>query len=77
MQPSASLPPRALRERDAAAYTGLSIHTFRNVRCADMKRAARGEPIAGPRWSNLGRAVVYLREDLDAWLESGRVRGAA
>lgn len=69
--------PRSLRERDAASYTGVSTSYLRNTRCADMRRLACGEPIVGPVWSNVGRSVVYLRDDLDRWLESGRVQEAA
>lgn len=65
--------PRALRERDAAAFVGLSIHTLRNTRCADMARRARGEPIQGPTWANAGRAVLYLVRDLEKWLDERRV----
>ncbi len=64
---------RALREQDAAAYCGFSGSYFRNTRVADMRRAAKGEPIVGPRWVHFGAAVRYVREDLDAWIDAQRV----
>lgn len=73
----APLPPRALREPTAAEYCGFSGSYFRNLRIADMRRQAKGEAIEGPRWINIGAAVRYLREDLDAWLQSHRVGSAA
>lgn len=55
---------RALAEGDAAVYIGLS---------ASFLRAARVGRCQGPPYLRAGRAVRYLREDLDAWLESRRV----
>lgn len=68
----AALPPRSLRETDAAGYCGFSASYFRNLRVADMRRRANGAAIEGPRWINVGAAVRYLREDLDAWLDGHR-----
>lgn len=73
----APLQPRALREPAAAEYCGFSSSYLRNTRVADMRRQAKGEAIEGPRWINIGTAVRYLREDLDAWLQSRRIGGAA
>ena len=57
-----------LRPPEASAYTGLSESTL-------AKRRLRGEP---PIFVRLGaRAVGYLREDLDAWLESCRRRSTS
>jgi hypothetical protein len=67
-----SIGPRAMREIDAAAYCGFSGSYFRNLRVADMRRRGRREPITGPRWINVGTAVRYMVEDLDAWLDSHR-----
>lgn len=68
-----TLTPRSLRENDAAAYCGFSGSYFRNLRTADLRRQAKGQAIEGPRWLNVGTAVRYLREDLDAWLDGHRV----
>lgn len=70
--PVTAVQPRALREKEAATYLGLSSFHLRNTRVVDARRKARGEPIEGPAWINIGRAVRYLREDLDAWLDARR-----
>ena len=54
---------RVLRPPEASAYCGLSESTL-------AKRRLYGLP---PRYVALGgRSVGYLREDLDAWLDSCR-----
>lgn len=62
--------PAALAAEDAAAYLGLSRQTLANWR-------ARGQ---GPSYSRLGGAgrprIVYLVEDLDAYLHANRVETA-
>ncbi|HWX50528.1 MAG TPA: hypothetical protein VNZ61_20980 [Roseomonas sp.] len=60
--------PRGLTEPLAAAYVGLSVTTFRAA-----VQAARVEPV----WLTRGRKV-WLREDLDRWLDAkaGRVAAA-
>ncbi len=59
---------RVLRPKAASSYTGLSESTL-------AKRRHYGLP---PRYVRLGgRAVGYLREDLDAWLESCRRRSTS
>lgn len=61
--------PRALTQAQAAAYCGISEHTLREGRLTG-KRANR---MSVPRHTALGpRRVVYLIEDLDAWLEKRR-----
>lgn len=71
-RPAPRIAPRALRENDAAAYCGFSGSYLRNLRCADKGRREDGEPIKGPPWIVIGGAVRYLKEDLDAWLDSHR-----
>ena len=71
-RPISVIAPRALREHDAATYVGFSGSYLRNTRVADMRRAAKDEPILGPRWVHFGVAVRYLREDLDAWIDAQR-----
>jgi hypothetical protein len=56
--------PAALRESDAARY--LSVTT-------SYLRAARVGRCDGPTYVRIGRAVTYLRADLDAWLAARRV----
>lgn len=75
-RPGLAVTPRAMREPDAAAYVGFSASYLRNTRVADMRKAAADATIDGPRWINVGVAVRYLREDLDAWLDAFRTQGA-
>jgi hypothetical protein len=59
--------PAALTAEEAAVYLGLSRQTLANWR-------VRGK---GPAYSRLGSSarpvIVYLREDLDAYLRTRRV----
>lgn len=55
---------RALNEHEAANYIGLSPATLRQCRGSSRKDLT---PM--PRHINIGRAVRYLREDLDAFLD--------
>ena len=55
---------RTLTDRDAAIYIGMSESWLRQARM-------NGNPDAPP-FVKIGRAVRYLRDDLDAWLESCR-----
>jgi predicted DNA-binding transcriptional regulator AlpA len=59
--------PRGLREDFAASYVGLSVSTIRTLR-------GRGE-FPSPVPLTKGR-MVYLREDLDGWLDRRAGRGA-
>lgn len=52
--------PRFLRARDAARHIGVAEKTLANWRSAGK----------GPRFSRLGRAIVYAREDLDRFVEA-------
>jgi predicted DNA-binding transcriptional regulator AlpA len=56
-------------ELEAAAYTGLSTSNLRKGRM-NGRRENYVEP---PPYLKLGRRVVYLKADLDAWLMSHRV----
>lgn len=62
---SDELKTKAIRERDAARYLGLSTSFLRAA------RIGRGSP--GPAYVRAGRAIVYVVADLDAWLEQHRV----
>ena len=50
--------PPNMRTRDAATYLGVSPSFLEKLRVA-------GD---GPAYSKIGRAVLYRREALDAWL---------
>lgn len=57
---------RALNEREAAAYIGMSVSYLRR----DRHEGPTGNRTPGPRWRQIGaRTIRYMREDLDAWLE--------
>ena len=55
-------PARGLRTGDAADYIGFSQAFLRKARCGKTE-------ISGPKFKKIGSRVVYLREDLDAFLE--------
>lgn len=63
------LVPKALSERDAAKYLGISSISLRQGRC-EGRRDNRMPP---PPFLKIGRKILYLRDDLDQWLESFRV----
>ncbi len=57
---------RALSEKEASLYICMSRSFLRQARM-DGNRENR---TPAPPFIKIGRAVRYLREDLDAWLES-------
>ncbi len=59
---------RGLSEAEAAEYIGMSRSFLRQARM-DGTRTNR---TPGPRFSKIGRKVIYLKDDLDAWLEGLR-----
>ena len=59
---------RALIEADAADYVGMSVSFLRQSRMDGI----RENRTPGPPFVKIGRAVRYLKEDLDAWLEQYR-----
>ncbi len=61
------------KEEEAAAYLGLSRATLRRGRM-EGKRDRRCQT---PPFVRLGRAVRYIRTDLDQWLSEHRVDPAA
>ena len=60
------LSPRSLSEIEAALYICMSRSFLRQARM-DGKRDNR---TPAPPFIKIGRAVRYLREDLDSWLDS-------
>jgi predicted DNA-binding transcriptional regulator AlpA len=56
---------RALSDREAATYVGMSVSFLRQ----DRLNGHREGRTPGPRWIKIGRSVRYLQEDLDEWLE--------
>lgn len=59
---------RAIQEREAAQYIGMSMSFLRQSRMDGL----RENRTPGPPFIKIGRAVRYLRGDLDAWLERYR-----
>lgn len=61
---------RALTEEDAARYIGMSTHFLEKAR----QNGRIGNRTPGPAYVRIGggRAIRYLIEDLDAWLEKHR-----
>ncbi len=58
------LTSRALNEIETAAYIGMSRAYLRQARMEGQ----RGNRTPAPPFIKIGRAVRYLREDLDQWL---------
>jgi hypothetical protein len=61
--------PITLTEIQASIYLGISRATLRQGRC-EGRREKRMPP---PPFVRLGRKIIYLRTDLDRWLESYRI----
>jgi hypothetical protein len=61
--------PRTLSTLQAAEYLGVAEISLRQGRC-DGYRQGRMQP---PPYCRIGRKILYLRDDLDKWLESHRV----
>jgi excisionase family DNA binding protein len=59
----------ALTEKEAAHYLGLGVGTLQKSR---MIGNLRGK-LPPPPFIKLGKAVRYLKADLDKWLERHRV----
>ena len=57
--------PRALNEKAAAQYIGMSVSYLRKDRMDGLV----GQRTPCPQYAELGKRVIYLRDDLDSWLE--------
>ena len=58
---------RSLTEKQAADYIGMSRSFLRQAR---MNGGGRDGHTPGPAYIRVGqRAIRYLREDLDAWID--------
>ncbi len=60
---------RALSEKEAAAYIGMSPAFLRLDRSSEPLR----NRTPGPAFVRKGRRIMYLIDDLDEWLEGDRV----
>jgi predicted DNA-binding transcriptional regulator AlpA len=63
--------PRLLTEKQAALYIGMSRSFLRQSRM----NGRRQNRTSGPPFLKIGRKVLYLAEDLDAWLLEHRHEG--
>ncbi len=75
IHPMRIIQPRRMTEHQAAAYLGRSYYWLRNLRKADNEREAEGGVRRGPPFHIEGRNPMYMREDLDAWLDAGGLGG--
>lgn len=57
---------RALSEIEASSYIGMSRSYLRQSRMDGI----RDKRTPAPPFIKIGRSVRYLKEDLDAWLDS-------
>ncbi len=64
---------RSLTEKEAAEYIGMSCSFLRQ----DRMNGFRLNRTPGPNYVRIGRAVRYLREELDKWLEKNKVERTA
>ena len=62
---------RLLTEKQAAAYVGMSRSFLRQSRM----HGKRENRTPGPPFLKIGRKVLYLADDLDAWLLEHRHEG--
>jgi hypothetical protein len=60
-------PAQFLNTEEAAAYLGVSMSLLEKLR-------VRGD---GPAYAKVGARVIYLREDLDAFVRGRRVRSTS
>lgn len=61
--------PRGMSESEAAIYIGVARISLRQGRC-EGRREKRMPP---PPFIRLGKRIIYLKDDLDRWLEMYRV----
>ncbi len=59
---------RCLTEKEVASYIGMSRSFLRQARMHGKRR----NRTPGPPFIKIGRKVLYLEDDLDAWLEAHR-----
>ena len=68
---SGSIRPRLLTDKQAAPYIGMS----RSFLLQSRMNGRRQNRAPGPPFLKNGRKVLYLAEDLDAWLREHRHDG--
>lgn len=63
----------SMTEREAAEYICMS----RSFLAQDRMNGPREARTKGPAYIKVGRAIRYLKSDLDLWLEQHRIAPAA
>lgn len=66
--PKPQVERRGYSEEEASHYLGLSRASLRQGRM----EGKRGNRLPPPPFVKLGRKILYLRDDLDRWLEENR-----
>lgn len=61
--------PRAISEKDAATYLGISRFSLRQGRC----NGRRDNSMPPPPYVRVGRRILYIISDLDRWLATYRI----
>ena len=61
----------AFTEAEAAHYIGMCRSYLRQDRMHGESRPARAN--SGPQYLRIGRAIRYMKADLDAWLNAHKV----
>lgn len=64
-----AITPRGMSERQAAEYIGVTHNTLRQGRC-DGPREGRMPVVP---YCRIGRRIIYLRDQLDKYLEQFQV----
>jgi len=59
--------PRVMRVWDAAKYLGIPESTLNQLRSSG----------GGPRYSKVGRSILYELHDLDAWIQAKKFNSTA
>lgn len=61
---------RSLTEKEAAEYINMSRSFLRQ----DRMNGLRKNRTKGPDFVKIGRAIRYLKEDLDIWLDNHKIK---
>ncbi|KAB0668999.1 helix-turn-helix domain-containing protein [Oryzomonas sagensis] len=61
---------RGLNEKEAAEYLGMAVNSLRQARCQTSRDEGKR---LSPPFCKINRKIVYLRDDLDRFLEEHRV----
>ncbi len=68
VQPHSDIEKRSYTEEEAAYYIRMSMSFLRKTRLTGKHRSH----VKGPRYIRIGKAIRYLKEDLDDFLSERR-----